>query len=626
VADNADSHIYKVTEAGTFTPYTSAVTQPVAVAFNTAGALYVSDAGQSGRIVSFRGNGNSTSTLISNLGGVRGLAFDTANTAYYVTDAGELRKVTGSNTTEPIAGNLGNVQLLTARAASVADIAYKGKLVTVANNAEAPISTLTPAAIGAGQLAFKGVLTVGGTVSAANALALFRANALGDLQIAARKSFPAPGMQAPPGTNVVPILNNFGDPIMNNAGRFAFTGTLLAGVGGITSANSIAIFSDYDGGALRPVLQKGQASLGNGLDPAVKFVAFRQLVLPDDAGPAVIATMAGPGVIASTATGLWAVDISGNLSLVLRAGTSIDFGNGKVRKIASLGMFTPTPLSLGQARHFGNNHTFVLTAKFSDGFAAILRVKPGSNPEVLVTKGGEVGNAVPGAKIGTFGSPAMAENGDFAYRAVMLPLANVVTAATAPIIFAYATENTRVARVGDSEPDIQGAIFSSVSDPVMSTDGGLAFLGKLKPSFGPVTTATSAGLWQDIGAGFHNAVRQGSSAPDVPGSTTFTAFKQFVLPATGGVAFTALIAGSGITTANNVGIWANDGFGATDLLLRKGDKITVGGKSRTVTSFKVFTPALGVTGQSRNFDEAGTITVYAKFSDLSQAVLAVRRP
>jgi hypothetical protein len=220
----------------------------------------------------------------------------------------------------------------------------------------------------------------------------------------------------------------------------------------------------------------------------------------------------------------------------------------------------------------------------------------------------------------------MAADATLAFRAMLLPLPNVVTAATAPIIFARDTQNEKIARAGDSAPDVTGGIFAALSDPVVSPSGGLAFFGKLKPLIGNVATTTAAGLWQDLGNGVENAVRQGDPVAGIAGNVKFAAFKQFVLPATGGAVFTATIAGDAISSANNLGIWANDGAGANDALLRKGDKLTVNGKSRAVTSFKVFLGALGVTGQSRSFDASGAVACQVTFSDATQAVLVLRQP
>ena len=615
-ADNAGSRIFKITPAGGQSVYSTAVSQPFAVAFDTAGKLHVTDAMDGGRIATFTGNGNNSRLVIGNLGSPRGLAFDKGNIAHYLTASGDLRRVNGS-ATAPVAEGLGTVQLLTARGPSVTAVAHTGTVVT-----SEPIKTLAPPAIGNGQLAFKGVFTTGGNVTAANSLGLFRSQMDGEIDVLARKSFPAPGMTV---GQVVPILNAFGDPILNNSGRVAFIGTLRAGVGNVTSADSIAVFSDFDGGQLRPVLRRNQNNLGNNLDPAVKFTAFKQLVLPDDSGPAVIATMSGPGVTSATATGLWSLNSAGELSLLLRSGTLIMAG-GKERKVGAITMFTPTPMSLGQSRHFGENQTFVLSLKFTDGFPAIVRVKPGMAPEVLAERFADVGAAVPEAKLNSFGSPAVAANGDIAFRALLAVLPNVVTAATAPVILTRAATNAKVVRQGESEPDVQGAFFASIGDPVYSASGTLAFFGKLRPGLGSVTTTNAAGLWQDLDSGLHNVVRQSDPAAGIPGAVKFTAFKQFVLPATGGVVFIATISGDGITAANNLGIWANDGAGATDVLLRKGDKLTVDGKMRTVIGFKIFQTAIGVAGQSRSFEDSGAVACHVTFSDLTQAVLLIRRP
>lgn len=620
IADQTGNRILIIEANETIaTDYATAVTAPFALAFDSAGKLHFTDARDGGRIGYFQGNPknpNGSKEVVKNLGAVRGFVFDRADVPHYLLATGELRKVVGTGTTSVTTG-LGGVQHLTSRATQVTSIAHSTQ--SILSPTPVVISKLGNPAIGGGSTALKVNLASGPNATSANNLALLRKDSEGNLEVLARKSLAAPNDTIPR------VISNIGDPILNRSGRVAFIGTLRPNVDGVTSVNSIRIFSDFDGGPLRSILKRGDSAPGPDFTADVKFTAFKQMVLPDGVGPAIIATIAGPGVKSSDNLGVWASDAAGTFSLVLRKGQEIATTD-KPRKLGSFKLFTSTAMSLGQARHFGDAQTFTVQAKCTDGYPVILRVKPGMAPEILAEKGSDVAAlvGVAGAKLASFNSPAMADDAFAAYKGALVATGGI-TSATAQIIIGRDAANTKIARTGDSAPGTDSA-FASLGDPVVNPDGNLAFFAKLNPKVGTVTSATLAGLWQDLGSGVTKAVRQGDSPQGVSGSMRFTAFKQYILPTIGGVTFTGTIAGDGITSANNLGIWTNDGAGSTEPLLRKGDRVFIGGKDRIVTSFKVFTTAVGATGQSRQFDANGSVVCQVGCSDGTKAILKLTPP
>ena len=610
----AADKIYTATPGNSPAVFSADVTAPFGVAFDATGKLHVSDTQFGGRIVFFAGGNvnNNAKEVTRNLGTVRGLAFDRANDAFYLTSGGELRKVTGKTTNVLVAGGLGDARLLTARPAMAQVVAFKGQ--SVSDPVGTTFASLGSPAIGGGFVAFKGTLLAGvAGVATSNAAGLWRADAAGALTLLARKTFPVPGDAA---SSVVSVS----DPVLNGYGKIAFTAKYLTGTTG-----GLAVLTDAVGAPLAPLVSKGQSAPG--LDPAVKFTAFKQTVLPDDAGPAFLATVAGPGITLANNLGLWSSDAAGVVSLVVRKGDMITVG-GKARKLSALALFTGTPLSLGQGRHAASGRQFTFAAKFTDGFTALLLVQPGVAPTVLAEKGGMVGGAISGATFSGFGSPCVTKDAnDLAFLGKLTPNFGGVTLASAGAVFTQtAGTNALVAQKTFPAPGVSGAFFATLGDPVASPSGSLAFFGKMKPGLGGVLTSNAAGLWANTGSGLDLAVRQGDVAPGVNGTATFVAFKQFVLPDTGGVVFLATIAGKGITTANNLGLWADDGAGGIELLLRKGDPVKIGGQTRTVTTVTVFKAALGVAGQSRHFDAAGNVACLVKCSDGTLAVFSYRRP
>src|SRR4030095_4353564 len=96
------------------------------------------------------------------------------------------------------------------------------------------------------------------------------------------------------------------------------------------------------GGTLWLIARKGDAAPG--LPNGATFVAFKQLVLPNDAGPAVLATVKGPGISGANNLGLWAAGGPGALELVSRKGDDVPVG-ADVLKLKSFDLFESTPLS-----------------------------------------------------------------------------------------------------------------------------------------------------------------------------------------------------------------------------------------------------------------------------------------
>jgi hypothetical protein len=106
----------------------------------------------------------------------------------------------------------------------------------------------------------------------------------------------------------------------------------------------------------------------------------------------------------------------------------------------------------------------------------------------------------------------------------------------------------------------------------------------------------------------------------------FTAFAQFSAPADGGLVFRANIAGTGITTANNQGVWQQDTTGALDIVLRKGDTVTIGNTKANIVSIVAFKSLPFCTAQGRTAAANGDVTLLLKLSDGNQAIVRATLP
>jgi hypothetical protein len=160
---------------------------------------------------------------------------------------------------------------------------------------------------------------------------------------------------------------------------------------------------------------------------------------------------------------------------------------------------------------------------------------------------------------------------------------------------------------------------------VINSTGKVAFRATLKNAPG-VPVGTLVGLWSDGLGPLTVVARQGSQPPGTNSGVKFNAFTQFVLPDSGGMAFLASVTGTGVTPNNSIGLWATDLGGALQLVLRKGDKLTVNGTQRTVLGMKIFTGLPFVAGQGRSYSADGDLAVLVTFMDGTHALYRATFP
>ena len=198
-----------------------------------------------------------------------------------------------------------------------------------------------------------------------------------------------------------------------------------------------------------------------------------------------------------------------------------------------------------------------------------------------------------------------------------------------------------IARAGSGAAPGTTANFVSFGDPVYNNNEEIAFRATLKVATGQATSTTATGIWCDSGGSPALVAQQGvTSAPGCPGGATFSAFNQLALANQGGpnnqggVILLATLntnSAAGVSTANNLGIWAVDSTGTLQLIVRTGDILNVGTSeapvNKTVTGL-AFLPALSyVNGQSRSFTQGtGDLVYLATFSDKSTAIFRVTFP
>jgi hypothetical protein len=121
---------------------------------------------------------------------------------------------------------------------------------------------------------------------------------------------------------------------------------------------------------------------------------------------------------------------------------------------------------------------------------------------------------------------------------------------------------------------LAGAQLQSLDLPGFGPEGGAAFAAKLKTGIPGVTAANDSALFFAEGGQPRLIAQERGQAPGADGLPFGPTFKSFGAPVVGAqkkVAFTGVLAGTGVTAANNAGIWlAQYDGGGTRLLARAG--------------------------------------------------------
>ena len=218
-------------------------------------------------------------------------------------------------------------------------------------------------------IAFKGTLTTGvGGVISANDSGIWADDGTGTLQLIARV-----GVGTAPGTTAT--YASLSDPVYNDNNYVAFRGVLKVGAGEATYAMSTGVWCNSSG-ALSLIAQQGSTQ-APGCPTGVTFSNFLQIALANQGGAnnqgrvIMLATLnSGPTVKTSSDLGIWAVDSTGALQLVVRTGDVI---NGKT--VTGLSFLPAMSFVGGQSRSFSQaNGNLVYIATFSDGSSAIMTV------------------------------------------------------------------------------------------------------------------------------------------------------------------------------------------------------------------------------------------------------------
>lgn len=353
---------------------------------------------------------------------------------------------------------------------------------------------------------------------------------------------------------------------------------------------------------------------------AENFAVLGSPVINQQGRTAFFATLSGGDVVQGTDdNGIWAQDSTGAVQLVVRAGQQAP------------GTTTGTVFSLlssSPAFSADGRITFQSTLAGPDitqsNASGIWTQDTGGNIQLVA----RAGNSAPGttANFGMIaGAPSVNSLGNIAFTAGLTG-GGVTTANNRGIWSNGSGTLSLVVRENDAATDAgTGVTFGDLetSNPIIGDNNEIAFRASLAGT--GVTTANNASLWEASGGTLSLVAREGEVAPGVSDGATFLRFENDVLVnANGQTAFVAALTGSGVTSANNLGIWAEDSSGLLTLVARTGELLdvdnTAGLDERTITELSLLSSASSLGGPSPAFDTTGMLAFFAAFDDSTSGI------
>jgi autotransporter-associated beta strand protein len=279
----------------------------------------------------------------------------------------------------------------------------------------------------------------------------------------------------------------------------------------------------------------------------------------------------------------------------------------------------------------GNTVTYTPGAGFSlsDSFTYVVSDGNGGTDSGTVTvrlgaaaafgitaKGLEVGGEPAGTFLSKVSQPGLSDDGKIAFVGTYLkPDRKSETA-----LF-VGNPPTPVLKAGVTTAPNSALTFAKFGAVAMNANGDVAF----KASLTKAPAGTAEGIWARSDAGVVRLVAQGKmSVPGITGAT-FTKFGDVAMPDDGRAIFAASM--TGVLSTADSGIWRETGGGSIAPVIREGDTIAAatpdnGGVNRVIKTFAVFGPSEKTTlGQRRGFNNGGDVVARLGYLDKTSAIV-----
>lgn len=162
---------------------------------------------------------------------------------------------------------------------------------------------------------------------------------------------------------------------------------------------------------------------------------------------------------------------------------------------------------------------------------------------------------------------------------------------TVPTLAALQTKV--VALSGEIAAGSNGATFSTFGDPIINTHGDVAFNATLVGS--GVDSSNDDGLWSRVLGSIDILAREGEQATGTQAGVYYDAIGTPAIGGDGLTVFKAELAGTGVTTSNDDGIWAGKNAEVTKLA-QAGEVADGTNTELTYTGFRFAQPSINATG------------------------------
>jgi uncharacterized protein YjbI with pentapeptide repeats len=433
----------------------------------------------------------------------------------------------------------------------------------------------------------------------------------GSLALVARTGSQAPG--APVGVNfrTDPTLELF-TPVLNNAGKTAFYATTTDGGLGLWSEGA---------GALAPVARSGQQAPGAPAGVTLTFSNLHEILespILNDAGETIFRSdLAGHGVTSENDFGLW-IQGSGGLELRARKGSQApglppgaNYGAIAPAGLNDSGQIIFASLLSGSGVNSGNNK-----GVWSDVSGSLTLVARKGNQASDLPSGVTFNDLVDTGAINNAGQVAFVPG-----------LSNQGSSHTQDSIFFYNSGSMTPLLVrGDHPPGTPaGVTYEGFGFWPALNEAGQALTGALLAGSGVDASNQLAVFLSDAAGNEELILRSGDPAPDVPPGVvfhaTFDSFAEGALNDRGQVAIGQGLAGAGVNSSNDFGIWATDFSGVLQLVAREGDALEVApGDFRTISALNRTDHNANSNGWPSAFNNFGQLAFWASFTDGTQGV------
>ena len=331
-----------------------------------------------------------------------------------------------------------------------------------------------------GQTAFRGRL-IGPAVTSSDERSIWLDGGGTGLELIARQGDAAPG--TPADVNFF----QFSDPVLNDAGQFAFRAFLSGDGTGLS--DTVGIWSGVGSSSLALVARAGNAAPGLGV--GVNFAALRLPVLNDAGESAFGSDLTGSGVTFSNDQAVWSQGGGDGLKLIARTDDTAP-GTGTGVKFDSFGP-SPTNTVLNNAGHV--SFYARLKGPDVDGFNKNgLWSADASGVELVARAGSPAPGTGPGVAFFSFAFPLLNGAGQIAFRG-NLTGSGVDSLSDSGI---WATDSDGllqlIARKGAAAPGTESGVnFRGFLPPMINGAGQVAFAVSLT---GPgVDDENDSGIW-----------------------------------------------------------------------------------------------------------------------------------